>query len=234
MNKPVLILTRPAPASDAFWRVLPGDLRDRLTPVISPLMRIDPLGVSVDLTGVAGVIFSSANGVTFGPEPCDIPAYCIGTRTTTQAQSAGWSAVRVGQNADELVEGLQNQQPQTPLLHIAGQHQRGDIAERLSQAGLPTRTRAVYDQILLPLSAQAQAALSDDRPKIVPLFSPRTAQHFIASCPDLHNVIVIALSDAVAEMVEDSGANAVTIAAEPNAASMILQLETVLNWASLA
>ena len=234
MNKPVLILTRPAPGSDAFWRDLPADLRDRVIPVISPLMRIESLGVSVSLTGVAGVIFSSANGVAFGPEPKAIPAYCIGTRTTEQAQTAGWSAHMMGQNADELIGALQGHQPQAPLLHITGQHQRGDIAERLSQAGLPTRTCVVYDQVLLPLTPQARTALSDDRPKIVPLFSPRTAQHFIASCPDLSNVIVIALSDAVADMVENSGAKAVMVASQPNAASLILKLETVLNWASLA
>lgn len=229
MNKPVLILTRPAPGSDAFWRDLPADLRDRLTPVISPLMRIESLSVPVSLTGVAGVIFSSANGVTFGPEPKAIPAYCIGTRTTAQAQTAGWSAIMMGQNADELIKTLQDQQPQTPLLHITGKHQRGDIAERLSHAGLPTRTCVVYDQILLPLTPQARAALSDDRPKIVPLFSPRTAQHFVASYPDLRNVIVIALSEAVADMVENSGAKAVMVASEPNTASLVSQLETVLN-----
>ena len=234
MNKPVLILTRPAPGSEAFWRDLPGDLRDRVTPVISPLMRIEPLSVSVNLTGVAGVIFTSANGVAFGPESGDIPAYCIGTRTTAKAQSAGWSAVMTGQNADELIKALQGHQPQTPLLHITGRHQRGDIAERLSHAGVATQARAVYDQILLPLTPQARAALSDDRPKIVPLFSPRTAQHFITSCPDPSNVIVIALSDAVAYMVENSGARAVMVAPDPNAASLISQLETVLNWPSLA
>lgn len=233
MNKPVLILTRPAPASDAFWAGLPPGLRDRLTPITSPLMRIEPLTAETDLTDIAGVIFSSVNGVAFGPAPGGMPAYCIGAKTTQQASASGWTATMAGQNADQLVTALQTATPPTPLLHIAGRHLRGDIAQRLSNVGLPTRTVAVYDQILQPLSAEAQAALGDDRLKIVPLFSPRTAQHFIAECSDLRHVILVALSDAVADMARDAGAKALIVAPEPNAVSLAVTLETALNWDSL-
>lgn len=230
MNKPVLILTRPESASHIFWEGLQPGLRSRLTLLISPLMKIVPTGAAVDLAGIEGVIFTSSNGVACAPPARQIPAFCIGTKTTDAARTAGWPARMMGQNADQLVANLLVEHAATPLLHLGGNHLRGDIAARLTQAGLPTRTARVYDQILQPMSTEAQAAICDDQRTIVPLFSPRTAEHFIGHCRNFKAVTYIALSDAVATPVRQAGAKTVVVANEPTSESIALQLETVLNW----
>lgn len=234
MKKPVLILTRPAASAQAFAQSLDPTLLARFDLVISPLLRISPIEAPVDLTGVAGVVFSSANGVAFGPDPLDIPAYCVGSATAGAAIARGWNAEMVGQDADALVAQLTATRPAAPLLHIAGKHQRGDIAERLSHAGLQAQTRTVYDQTLCPLTAQARAALASGVPCIIPLFSPRTAAHFAAQAAGARNVTVIALSRAVASCVAELIVERIIIAPDPTAASVRWALENTLDWDRLA
>ena len=68
MTKPALILTRPRLACTRFAQSLSPKLLSRVTLVISPLLQIAPVDTPVDLDGVGGVIFTSANGVMHGPD----------------------------------------------------------------------------------------------------------------------------------------------------------------------
>lgn len=234
MNKPVLILTRPTPNADAFLDMIAPDLLARVSVLISPLLQISGTATPVRMQGIEGVIFTSANGVAFGPDGLGRTAYCVGAKTTQAAKEKGWRAQILGQNADELVTALVKTQPNAPLLHICGHHQRGDIASRLSQAGLRTTAVTVYDQTLLPLSDQAKHVLASGETCIVPLFSPRTAMQFARECPDFHHVVVIALSRAVADALGDQKPQDLLIADEPTANSMRLVLETAVDWDRLA
>ena len=58
-----LLLTRPRAQSQAFAEVLAARLPGRFRPVISPLLEIVPLPAPLDLDGLQGLIFTSANGV---------------------------------------------------------------------------------------------------------------------------------------------------------------------------
>ncbi len=234
MNKPVLILTRPAPNAYAFLDMIAPVLLARVTVLISPLLRISGTGTPVDMQGIDGVIFTSANGPAFAPEGGGRTAFCVGAKTTQAAEAKGWRAQMLGQTADELIEAVINKRPKGPLLHISGQHQRGDIARRLSDAGIKTTAVNVYDQTLLPLTPQAKSALTGGKPCIAPLFSPRTATQFARECDDLRHVIVIALSPAVADALGDKHPQQLLIADEPTANSMRLVLETVVDWDRLA
>jgi len=229
MTKPVLILTRPAPSSAAFAQSLPDAVLSRVDLLISPLLDIGPVGARISLEGIAGVIFSSANGVAFGPEPADIPAYCVGARTTEAALARGWRARLAGPDADSLVARLIRMTPPAPLMHLSGQHQRGDIALRLTQAGLPTQAVTVYDQALVPLSPQAKQALQSGGPCIVPLFSPRTAAQFGREAQGARRITVIALSHAVAAALGDLVPQRLMIAPEPSGDFMRSTLETALD-----
>ncbi len=229
MTKPVLILSRPEPGAHAFLELLPRHVVDKVDVVISPLMQITGTGAPVHLDGIAGVIFSSGNGVTYGPPGDGRPAYCVGDKTTERARSKGWHAQKAGANADQLVAALQAQRPMAPLLHLCGVHQRGDIAARLSGAGIMTDAVLVYDQSLLPLDPVAKAALSGSAPCIVPLFSPRTAAQFAKECPVSAHVVVVALSGAVAAAWGDGPVEHLLIADEPTARSMCFAVETAVN-----
>ncbi|SFS83648.1 uroporphyrinogen-III synthase [Sulfitobacter marinus] len=234
MSLPVLIMTRPALDSRRFVAGIKPDLRAKLSILISPLLQIVPTGADLDMARHRGVIFTSANGVAYAPPGDGRPAYCVGERTAQVARAHGWSAVASGQNAEELIKEVIKTKPPGPLIHISGVHQRGDVAARLSEAGIQTEAIAVYDQQLLPLSPDAQQALSSGLPCIIPVFSPRTAAHLASFCTKADSLIIVALSDAVAQPLADCGAGKLIVADEPSSACVYDALETALDWATLS
>lgn len=232
MPTPILLMTRPRNGSDRFLSILPKDVRARITICHAPLIRIEPLGGDIDLAGVAGVIFSSANGVAAAAtqsEWRDLPAYCVGGATTKAAQQAGWSARMLGPTADALVAALLQAAVPGPLLHLTGVHTRGNVAQRLTNAGLATHRQPVYDQQLLPFSEQVKALVGGSQPVIAPIFSPRTARHFVGQCPKIAHLYLIAISPAAAKPLSNMPCSALTVAARPDAAAMAEQVENMVN-----
>ena len=196
--KPALLLTRPEADAEAFVEAL----RAQVTPgpvVISPLMRIVARGVRPDLAGVDGVIFTSSNGVRAFHGDADRRAFCVGRKTTQVAQERGFRAEYCGADADALVDHLRATRPVTRLLHLRGQHARGEIAARLTQSGLATDEAVIYDQQELPLSDAGRALLNGAQPVVLPLFSPRSADILGGQITPRAPLLVVAISPAVAE-----------------------------------
>lgn len=227
-----LLLTRPREASQRFVDGLAPTIRNRLDIVISPLLEIVPLDEDVCFDGVGGLILTSANGVAAATRvgaPAEIPCYCIGPETTRAARDVGRDATFLGGNADELVSGLPELQPKLPLLHLSGRHRRGSIAARLTAAGWSTSEKAVYDQRLLPLTMQAVNLLNNDRPIVVPIFSPRTARQFA----DLHHgrapLFIAALSRAVAEPLRSLNHRVLEVCEQPDAGTMRSLVEKLIE-----
>lgn len=233
MDRPALLLTRPAQSARDFIDSLdPAALRD-VTVCISPLLRIVRTGVEPDLDGYRGAIFTSSNGVDMAPRGEGRVAVCVGDRTATAAQGQGWDVRQLAQTADALVALLVAAPVEGPLLHIAGQHRRGDIAGRLNAAGLRTDEAIVYDQQLEPLTDAARALLAADRPVLVPLFSPRTAQQFMSGTQDLGGVTIVAISEAVAAEVDHDRIGTMYIAQAPTSKAMQQAVEMLLRQDSL-
>ena len=217
----VLLMTRPREASDRFVALLPDAVQSKLTVLHAPLLQINPKPVAIDLTDCQGVIFTSANGVTAaGPPPGKLPAYCVGRRTTAVAQAAGWLAQFCGATAEALVEHVSRQQPKGPLLHLHGEHTRGEIATRLSRVGLKCSGKTIYEQQLLPLDPSIRDGVGAQNIVIVPLFSPRLARHFASMELDMENLILIALSDAVADELKDLNCIDLQVSKAPDADAM--------------
>ncbi len=215
-----LLLTRQSEDSVRFLELLP-DLG--LRAVISPLIETCVRPGVVRMQGVGGVIFTSAAGVRAAADlnvMPDLPCYCVGARTAQVARDAGWQAVQAGQNADTLVAGLLAQRPDGPLLHLRGAHARGDVAARLTAQGMRTREQVIYDQLLQPLTPDAQAVLADEKPVIVTLFSPRAARQFAETAPVRTGLYLCVMSDAVAEQVKHLKTEQVFVAARPDSAAM--------------
>lgn len=217
---PVLLMTRPLEAARRFAASLPADLQARLQVVYSPLIEIRPLPGPADAGDMRGLIFTSANGVAACEAPLSLPAYCVGEATAEAARRKGWKAQACGGTADALVAELLEARPQGPLLHLRGAHARGDVAARLSAGGVPCREKAVYEQQLLPLTDAAAAALTAQGTVIVPLFSPRTAQHFSKLCPADARPWLLALSPAVAEPLKALNYKDLQICKKPTAQAM--------------
>lgn len=228
-DKIPLLLTRPEGANSAFLADFPKRLADRLAFVETPLIDIKATGAKVAMAQDAIALFTSVNGVRFAPPSSGREAYCVGVRTTQAATAAGWKATFVGQNADEMVKTLIEAQPTQPLCHLSGVHVRGRIFERLQDAGITADRVALYDQVLVPLSAAAETVIKSQKPVIVPLFSPRAATHFAAVAPANPRLQVVTMSDAVTSALQNNASFEIVTAHSPTADAVIECVENLLS-----
>ena len=198
MALPTLLLTRPEASAQAFAATLDPVVLTSVRLLIAPLMVIVGTDTAPDLGNVRGVIFTSANGVSFAPEGKGRPAFCVGAQTTRRAIENGWAAQMAGTCAQELIATLCKMRPPAPLIHLGGEHTIGDIAKTLTVAGIETGHLTLYRQQLMPLSAEAKEALRGT--SILPVFSPRTADQLVTEASgNLGSSYIIALSDSVAK-----------------------------------
>jgi uroporphyrinogen-III synthase len=191
--------------------------------IYSPILEIKPLPVCVSANDTRGLIFTSANAVNAAASAGidrALPAYCVGPATTGTAKGAGWDARMMGQTAEELVAALLQIRPQTPLLHLRGEHSRGSIAERLTESGLTAHEQPVYQQNLLPLTSEASVAASGDAPVLAPIFSPRTARHFADIWHGSAPLWLAAISQATAEPLYSLPYARLKVAKEPTPQKM--------------
>lgn len=219
----ILLMTRPQDAAQRFVAMLPVTLTSKLRVVYSPLISIRVLDDEINLKDGEAVIFTSSSGVLAAsgiPDHAKSKAYCLGSRTREIAEDAGWNAETIGKNADDMVANLLQHRPSAPLVHLRGQHARGRISKRLTEAGLTCRESVVYDQNLLDLTAEAHSVLAMPHEVIVPLFSPRTARQFADLCPKGAKLHLIAMSDAVEKPLECLKYSSLWVSREPEAQSV--------------
>lgn len=197
---PLLLLTRPEAQSTRLLAELEAEAGRKLPAMIAPVLRIERIGPEPELAEGVGVILTSANGARFAPDLARRNVFAVGERTAEAARRKGGHIALVAQDADALVTALCATPPAFSVVHLSGRHRRGQIAERLNEAGIETEVIEIYDQVAQPLSDQACAALEGAAPVLLPLFSPRSARLVATGIarpgPGLE---AIALSAAVAE-----------------------------------
>lgn len=226
-----LMMTRPRVASDRFVASLSIADPARVMVCYSPLIDIVPVATDITFQNTDAVLFTSQNAVTVASKLTarrDLPCVCVGSTTTQAAQNAGWDAQCAGETADDLVAWTMAG-PSQRYLHLSGRHTRGDIADRLSTADRPTRAVVVYDQNLNPLTDQAQAILNTDASVIVPLFSPRTARHFVDQLTGTASIHVVAISDAAAEPLKTRAIQTLRVVKRPTSDMMRTEVEILMN-----
>jgi uroporphyrinogen-III synthase len=111
-----------------------------------------------------------------------------------------------------------------PFLHARGREARGEVAARLRAAGIGCVEAVVYDQVALPLSAEAQALLAGDAPVLVPLFSPMSAARLaaaLAGIPLRAPLLVAAMSPAVSAAWTGPAPLGLAVARRPDAPAML-------------
>ena len=197
---PTLIITRPAPAGPGFAAAVLAMLDSPVAVIHAPAFRITPLAAKVPQ--VAHVIFTSVNGVAAAPAMPGAMAWCVGQATGRAARARGFESCVAGGDAEALIALILSERPQGRMVHLAGRHRRGAVAERLTAAGVPCDTVEVYAQIAEPPTAALIAIAKGTSPLVAPVFSPRSAQGLLAVRPTapLH---VIAISPAVAEVMAE-------------------------------
>ncbi len=213
--KPVLIITRPAPDGDRFARQVKAQVDVSI--IVSPLQKIVPVDVRC---GTGAVVFTSSNGVAQAVRMglSGSRAWCVGNRTAQVARDAGFDAVSARGDAEDLIRLVLAQKSVENLTHIRGREARGDIALRLSAAGVPCADVIAYEQEVLALSDAARAAIEGANTVIIPLFSPRAATLLLQQATVGPRARVIVISKAVAERM---GGLRVQIVDKPDGDTML-------------
>ena len=205
---PRLLLTRARPQAEAFAARV--RVNTSFEPVISPMQEMRDLEVSIDLSGISTLAFTSRNGVEAFARMSDarLPAFCVGEATAAHARALGFEAKAAAGTADALKTML----PKTGVLHLHGRHVRQVLG---------ARHLAIYDQVALPLREDAQRLLAAGDLNAVALFSPRSAEILADFLPEesFTKLVLYTLSEAVAAACP--AGNAMHICATPSAADML-------------
>jgi uroporphyrinogen-III synthase len=225
MTAPILI-TRPEPAGSEFAAALRTKLGKKCTICTSPIMQIEVCANLPDLSGIATLIFTSRNGVEAYARLTrqrDIPAYAVGPGTTDAARAIGLHVTNAGGDAKRLASHMIDKTPPTPCLHIKGEHAAFPLAKTLSDVGIETVEAILYHQSPRPLSNDAQQILSREDEVVLPLFSRRSARLLFSQTQQAQwraELIIIAISQAVADQVPKRYMTRVVVADTPDADAM--------------
>ena len=210
-----LLLTRPDAQSRAFLDDCEAQLGRSIPTVVSPLLRIVPVGDIPDLDTYDTIVLTSGNGVRrLGDKLAGRSVVTVGENTATLAESLGASAKAHGENVEAFLAATPNL---GRALFCRGTHSRGNLASRLNEAGQSVDEAVLYDQVAQTLSDAAQSLLTDGAPIVAPVFSPRSAA-LLAAYDVLSPVQLLAISQSAAEAW--TGSAEVRIAAHPTAAAM--------------
>lgn len=230
-----LLLTRPAAQSAEFATALEAALPGRFRAVSAPVIEIVALPGDVDLDGVGGLLFTSANGVTqFAARVTrrDLPAYCVGALTAGAARAAGFEALSADGDVAALAALVagRHRKAEGALMHVRGRHAAGDLAGRLAAVGFDVRAAEIYDQRPCLPGPEALALLQAGKAELVAVFSPRTARIFATEARErgwkLSGATAVALSAAADSELGKAGFARRIVAAAPTRDGMIAALAT--------
>lgn len=221
-----LLLTRPEADSVRFAAQLQA-AGVEVEPLIAPLMRIEVLPVPV-LAQDQAVIFTSRNGVWALPDGAGRLAYVVGAATDAAAQRAGYVTRAADGDAEALFRRIMADHAagtfQGGLHHIRGRHARGDLAARLTAAGVPTGETVSYEQVAQHFDTAMEKRLEMPEKLMVALFSPRSAALFAKACARVQlraPLYVSAFSNAVADALRPIKLAQCDVVPSPEAPLMI-------------
>ncbi len=205
-------------------------------PVVAPLLEVRAVpGGPIDLTGVAALAFTSANGVAaFAARSTErvLPVFTVGAATAEAARSAGFaSVVSADGDVDALAPVIAAHGPFAgAVLHPGLVEAAGDLTGALMELGVRATRLVVYETVIRLLDP-AEAALIAGVDAVL-LHSPKAARalaDLIGAAP-AGRLTAICLSANVAAPVASIGLAAVLTAAEPTEAALLETLvETLIG-----
>jgi uroporphyrinogen-III synthase len=171
-------ITRAQPGADATAERVRALGHDA---VVAPLLAVRVLpNVSVDLSGVAALAFTSANGVRAFADASGeraLKVFAVGAATAQAARAAGFrSVLSADGDVDALAEGIavRRSELRGAVLHPGAAEPAGDLAGALEKHGVEARRLILYETAPVTLPDDEAEALS--RSDAVLLHSPRAAQ----------------------------------------------------------
>ncbi len=217
-------------------------VRRRITPVLAPMMRVvfGPTEIGVDLEQAQAILFTSRNGVrAFSrvSERRDIKVFAVGHSTAALARNEGFLFVEsAGGDSSDLARLLIKElSPSDGLLfHVTGTSTGGELRETLSKAGFRVIRRSLYEaEAVSEFSQKTINFIKNGDGDYVLFFSPRTARIFLAHIKTnkledaCKNLIVLSLSQAVADELSIITWRAIAVASTPDAHSLLKALDEI-------
>lgn len=231
-----IIITRAEPGAsetEARLRTL------HLTPIVAPMLSLqvrDDHNLP-DLSTIAGLVFTSANGVRVfadrSPERA-LPAWCVGPATAQAARTARFQSVLESSgNAVDLAHFISNQKaPEAaPLLHVANGAAAGTLKATLEAEGHQVLFAPLYDmKPAANLPSAVDHVLAQQTPAIVLIHSQKGAEAFanLVGERSISNLIAVGISDAACEPVTRLDLKALYVADVPNEDGLFDALQTAI------
>lgn len=197
------------------------------TPVLAPLLTIEPRPFDASIEGAQALIFTSTNGVRAFAEASaarGCPVLTVGDATAAAAREAGFADVRSADGAVSDLAALAKRAldpAKGRIVHIGGAHLAGDLAGELGAHGFAVERRIAYEAV-------AARALPDSfaTPLDAVLFhSARAAETFAAlGAPQAQGLLAACISDAVARAARKAAWKRVIVAPAPREDALLAAL----------
>lgn len=214
----MILLTRPF--QDA-QRIAPDFENLGHDVLISPLLKI--IHHDIAIPSCDALCLSSQNAL---PSVKDThkktPIYCVGTHTSNALKSLGFSEVISTPTAQELLKILRHETSFRRMLYLAGEISTLDFSKHL-----PCCHKIVcYDAIAQDaFSPEALAALQNNQMTYIPLYSMRSFEILIKLLMkneiDLGRIIILALSQDIANQAQEFDFKEILIAKGPTHDSLL-------------
>ncbi|MEM0985383.1 MAG: uroporphyrinogen-III synthase [Pseudomonadota bacterium] len=184
MSRPIVIVTRAQPGC-AETAVGLAALSYR--PIQSPVLVLASVSPPPDLplSGLQGLVFTSANGVRAYAEQADmrdLKAWCVGPATVAAAERAGFqNAVSADGDASDLARMITaHADPREgALLHVANTAAAGALVQTLKSAGFVAHFAGLYSpNAATTLSEEAEETLRRGVVSAVLIHSAKGAEAF--------------------------------------------------------
>lgn len=193
------------------------------TPVIAPLLRVEPLTTKVNLAEAARLIFTSRNAVRlFEPtgQAKTLPVFTVGDRTAEVARAAGYRHVQSAAGDVEalakLIRSLPASMRQGDSLHLGALEPAGDLAGLVEGAGIALQHVALYRTAPTPADDVADCLRASPRLAGVLIHSPKAARAVLQSRFALPaDTCAVCISRAAADALVPAGLRRVFVAASP-------------------
>lgn len=149
--------------------------------IVAPLLAVRVLpDVTVDLSGVVALAFTSANGVRAFADASgerSLKVFAVGAATAQAARQAGFKSVLSADgDVDALAEGIAARRGELRgcVLHPGAAEPAGDLAGALENHGVEARRLILYETAPVEMAAAEAEMLAQS--DAVLLHSPRAAQ----------------------------------------------------------
>ncbi|MEO0036662.1 MAG: Uroporphyrinogen-III synthase [Pseudomonadota bacterium] len=230
------LVTRPREDAEPVARALAGR---GIAVMIEPLLGIEPVpGVTVDPTGLQGLLVTSANGARALARLLpgrDLPVWAVGDSSARVARDLGFATVHsAGGDVEDLAAlvAAHADPAAGALLHAAGETIAGDLSGRLAERGFAVRRETLYRAVAATaLSPDLCQSLRAGAIDFALFFSPRTAATFATLVTDaglgetLSRVVAYGLSGNVTARLAALPWATLHKAAEPTLAALLAAVD---------